>query len=197
MNRIPYTYDGEYILYPLSDEDRDNYVALHRQINGDSTLFLNEAVKDIMWEGALQVKSTKTYTIYKINGNYCGNVELQKYMSNTPEIGVELLENKRNQGIAAKAVKLLVQKFCEERKVEYFLIRIMSNNLHSKHVFEKMGAVLIEEEESIFVSIMDKFKNHADEKHNDELLEIVQNCMKEDDGIHVLKYKLSPEVFNK
>ena len=41
MTRIAYTTDGEYSIYQLADEDRYNYTELHRQTNGDTTLFLN------------------------------------------------------------------------------------------------------------------------------------------------------------
>ena len=37
MSREPYEVGDEYILYPMSDVDRDNYVELQRQINGDDT----------------------------------------------------------------------------------------------------------------------------------------------------------------
>ena len=39
MNREIYATDGEYTLLPISDEDRENYIELHRQLNGEHTLF--------------------------------------------------------------------------------------------------------------------------------------------------------------
>ena len=70
--------------------------------------------------------------------------------SNTPEIGIDLLEAKRNQGIAPKAVRLFARRVYETKKVDYFLIRISSNNQHRKYVFEKMGAVKIGEKNGFF-----------------------------------------------
>ncbi len=46
MNREIYATDGEYTLLPISDEDRENYIELHRQLNGKQTLFLNPYCKD-------------------------------------------------------------------------------------------------------------------------------------------------------
>ena len=40
LNRQVYVSDNEFIICPIADEDRDNYVELHRQINGEHTLFL-------------------------------------------------------------------------------------------------------------------------------------------------------------
>lgn len=48
MNREIYATDGEYTLLPISDEDRENYIELHRQLNGKQTLFLILIVK-IEW----------------------------------------------------------------------------------------------------------------------------------------------------
>ena len=89
LNRQVYVSDNEFIICPIADEDRDNYVELHRQINGD----------------------------------YCGSLELQNPDSDTPEIGIDLFENKRNKGIAPKVVKLLAKRCYKDRKVDYFLIR--------------------------------------------------------------------------
>lgn len=145
MSREPYAVGDEYILYPLADVDRDNHVELQRQINGDGTLFLMPGIKDMMWDTLLSdTNTTKLYSIFENSGDYCGCIELQQYHTDTPEIGLNLIETKRNQGIAAKVVKLLVQTVCAERDIEYFLIRIMSNNPHSRYVFEKWVLFLSE-----------------------------------------------------
>ncbi len=62
------------------------------------------------------------FTIYAIaNEDRSDYVELQLPNSNKPEIGIDLLESKRNQGIAPKAVRLFAKKVCEIRMVDYFL----------------------------------------------------------------------------
>ena len=154
MNSEIYAAGDGYILYLLSDIDRDNHVELKRQVNGDNTLFLNPATKDIMWNAAIRRNKDILFSIYEENGEYCGCIELQNFRSTTPEIGIDLMESKRNHGIAAKAVRLLVQKVCAEQSVDYFLIKIMSNNPHSRHVFEKMGAEFIGEEDRPFIALM-------------------------------------------
>ena len=37
LNRQVYVSDNEFIICPIVDEDRDNYVELHRQISGEHT----------------------------------------------------------------------------------------------------------------------------------------------------------------
>lgn len=122
LNRQVYVSDNEFIICPIVDEDRDNYVELHRQISGEDTLFLNEHCKDMMWEQVLEGED-KVFSVFEINGDYCGSLELQNPDSDTPEIGIDLFENKRNKGIAPKVVKLLAKRCYKDRKVDYFLIR--------------------------------------------------------------------------
>lgn len=64
MDREIYASDKEYFLYRISEDDRESYVELHRQINGESTLFLNPHCKDMMWDQALNGKDILIYSIY-------------------------------------------------------------------------------------------------------------------------------------
>lgn len=118
-------------------------------MNGEASLYLNPISKDMMWEQILN-NAGSVFSLFTRKRDYCGSIELQQPNSKTPEIGIDLLESKRNQGIAPKAVRLFARRVYEIRKVEYFFIRISSNNQHSKHVFEKMGSVKLEKEKRIF-----------------------------------------------
>lgn len=196
MSREPYAVGDGYILYPLADVDRDNYVELNRQINGEKTLFLNTKLKDMMWDNLLLDDSTKLYCIYENDGDFCGCIELQKYLTDTPEIGLNLVEAKRNQGIAAKVVKLLMRTVCAGQDIEYFLIRIMSNNLHSRYVFEKMGAVPIGEEEHPYVVLMNRLRNNLSQNTVSEIQDFVKDQMvHNDEEEFVFRYKLLPNAF--
>ncbi len=82
-------------------------------------------------------KMNRKYIRYATDGEYCGSIEIQHQEADTPEIGIDLLENKRNKGIAPKVVVILAKRAYQDKTVEYYLIRISSRNPHSKHVFEK------------------------------------------------------------
>ncbi len=181
--------DGEFIICVISDDDRKDYVELHRQLNGETSLYLNSLSKDMMWEQILS-NADCVFSLFMTNGDYCGSIELQQPDSNTPEIGIELLECMRNQGIAPKAVRLFAQKVYEIRKVDYFLIRISSNNLHSRHVFEKMGAVKIREEETAFSRFVERFEKIV--KKEGENLEKYSYLFEESDDEVVYCYRLDP-----
>lgn len=184
--------DEEFIICNISEADRSDYVELHRQLNGEASLYLNPISKDMMWEQLLD-NADSVFSLFTRNGDYCGSIELQQPNSNTPEIGIDLLEEKRNQGIAPKAVRLFARRVYEIRKVDYFLIRISSNNHHSKHVFEKMGAVKIGEEETDFSRFVEKFRKTAEEDGQD--LEKFRHLFEESDDEAVYCYSLEPNTF--
>lgn len=181
--------NDEFTICAIANEDRSNYVELQRQLNGETTLYLNPISKDMMWEQILS-NADCVFSLFMTNGDYCGSIELQQPDSNTPEIGIELLECMRNQGIAPKAVRLFAQKVYEIRKVDYFLIRISSNNLHSRHVFEKMGAVKIREEETAFSRFVERFEKIV--KKEGENLEKYSYLFEESDDEVVYCYRLDP-----
>ena len=198
INREIYAADGEYTLLRIDDEDRDNYVELHRQLNGESSLFLNPHCRDMMWQFVLEEEDNITYSIFDRCGEYCGSIELQHSKADVLEIGIELLESKRNMGIAAKAVKLLARRAYMDKKVEYYLIRISSNNMHSRHVFEKMGVIPIGAMESDFPKFVKKYqetvKNMDDSADIKNIVEPYFDICKDLEEV-IYEYKLTPELF--
>lgn len=199
MNREIYASDGEYTLLKIAADDRDNYIELHRQLNGEQSLFLNPHCKDMMWKYVLEEEDNITYSIFDSYGEYCGSVELQHYKENIPEIGIELLEKKRNKGIAAKVVKLLAKRAYMDKKVDFFLIRISSKNEHSRHVFEKMGVIPIGSKESNFKKFINTYLENIKNIYNGaDIQDIIEpylnicNDLKEE---VIYEYKLIPELF--
>ena len=189
MGRDIFAADGEFIICPISNADRCDYVELHRQLNGEASLYLNPISRDMMWEQILK-NADSVFSLFTENGDYCGSIELQQPDSNIPEIGIDLLENKRNQGIAPKAVRLFAGRVCEIRKIDYFLIRISSNNSHSKYVFEKMGAIKIGEEETAFSRFVEEFSEIAEKEGQD--LERYRDLFGESIDEVVYRYRLNP-----
>lgn len=180
--------DSKFIICMISDDDREDYIELHRQLNGETSLYLNPLSKDMMWEQTLN-HAESIFSLFTTDGDYCGSIELQHSDSNTPEIGIDLLESKRNKGITPKAVRLFAKRVCEEKKVDYFLIRISSTNLHSQHVFEKLGAVKIGVEESPFSKFVERFGEIVEKKEQD--LEGYKYLFGENGDEVVFRYKLN------
>lgn len=190
MEREIYAAGEDYILCPMTDADRADYEELQRQTDGNDSL-----PSDEKWDKLVKGEADRYFSIFDEHGEYCGCIDFMNCQTATPEIGLTLLESKRNQGIAAKVVKLLVQKACSEQEIEYFEVKIKAENSHSRHVFEKMGAVKIGEEEYALTKLRGML--------NDKELELVRKALDlakaksadEELTKAVYLYKLSPEVF--
>lgn len=190
MVREIYAADEGYVLCPMTDADRAYYEELQRQIDEDGSL-----PSDEKWDKLVKDEVDRYFSIFNEYGEYCGCIDFMNCQTVTPEIGLTLSECKRNRGIAAKVVKLLVQKAYSEQEIEYFEVKIKAENSHSRHVFEKMGAVKIGEEEYALTKLRGML--------NDRELELVRKALDlakaesadEELTKAVYLYKLSPEVF--
>ena len=65
-----------------------------------------------MWEKTL-FKNEKNYSIVDSTSTYCGNLVVKQISSQTPEIGIDLLEDQRNKGIAGRSIRMLVARMVE------------------------------------------------------------------------------------
>ncbi|MGN0655589.1 MAG: hypothetical protein ACI4KR_02240, partial [Ruminiclostridium sp.] len=83
MSREPYAVCEGYVLYLIADDDKDNFVELQRQINGDSTIFFMPGIKDFAWNAILSFENEKAYSVYESGGEYCGCIELNNYKGDT------------------------------------------------------------------------------------------------------------------
>lgn len=57
------------------------------------------------------------FSIFNHDGEYCGSIEIQHPEADTPEIGIDLLENKRNKGIAPKVVVMLAKELIRIKRL--------------------------------------------------------------------------------
>lgn len=185
--------DEIYRICPMIDEDRELYVELQRQIIGEHTLFLNSAVKDKMWETTLNSDDSQEFSIFDVDNNYCGNLCLQNKKSKTPEIGIDLREDCRNIGIAPRVIKMFARQYFLKNEIDYFVIRIASNNSHSKHVFEKLGVIPEEKEKTPFEVLMERFNDIA-QKNGDDLSQL-KKYFSEHDAEWVDRYRYESSSF--
>lgn len=191
MDREIFATEGAIVIYPVADEDRDGYTELHRQLNGEKSLFLNPLCKDIMWEQILK-GNTKVFSIYR-NTDYCGSVELQAPESITPEIGIDLLEGERNKGLAPKVIRLFSEAVSQRQEIDCFFIKISSRNKHSIHMFEKLGAIFDGEEDSPFKKFLEEFKSVMKDEEIQKAFKKYFNVSDNVDEEITYRYKLFPK----
>lgn len=71
-----------------------------------------------------------------------------------PEIGIQLLKKYHSQGIGTRVVNLFVNQLKSIMNVEFFTVRIRSDNYASQRMFEKMGAIKVGEEGKEYADLM-------------------------------------------
>lgn len=193
MSKKIYATDGQLSLIRLSVEERENYMRVKRQVSTMPGFYANSETEEMLWKLTIEGKDID-FSIYDKIGEYCGNVVLQNPTSVTPEIGIDLLENQRNKGIAARAIRLLARKKYEEGEIDYYLLRVSSYNTHSKHMIEKMGCELIGCEESMYNSVKRNLEKNMGKSFTNEVSEMIKDFFNEPDEI-VYRYKLTPDLF--
>lgn len=77
------------------------------------------------------------------NPVYAGEVTFSGNGEGEFEIGIEIEENLRRQGIGYRVLVALIDHVCKTTSVKFFTYRVMSNNEASKRLAEKMGGILI------------------------------------------------------
>lgn len=190
-----YVSDGEYFLIKFSDEEKENYMKLMFPENNTSEFYMEKDNRELFWRVTHSLKEID-YSIYDAVGEYCGNLELKNYDTATPEMGINLLENYKNRGIAGRVIKMLAKKYYEENStIEYYVLKVFSYNLHSRHVIEKMGAELVCQEETL----LQKATRIAQEQL--EINKVRKGCQM-DYGLNleeqeevVYRYHLLPDAF--
>ncbi len=198
MRSDVYTTDGYLSLIKLSEEDKDNYIELLKQISEINGFYDNPDNVELVWRTAFS-RNELDYSIYDASGEYCGNIVLNHWEEPTPEIGIDLVEPKRNKGIAAKCIKLLARRVYEERNdIEHFILRVSSGNPHSRHMIEKMGAIYIGEEETLIKLAMKVIKDVMEgedyKKVQDRYREFLEKKPEAEKEV-VYRYKLTSDVF--
>ncbi len=184
--------DGEFKICAIADEDRSDYVELHRQLNGEKSLYLNPLSKDMMWEQILS-NADSVFSLFTTNGDYCGSIELQQSDSNTPEIGIDLLESKRNQGIAPNAVRLFAKKVYEIRLVDYFFVSYFFQVICIASIYLEKWELYMNKTYSMSIRAseeeLNKFKKTAKLEAYASYIEFVRRTALKEAERAIIKYK--------
>jgi RimJ/RimL family protein N-acetyltransferase len=193
-NRKIYASDGSYSLCRLTEDDKDEYMNLLREVNTIPHFYDSQMNCNIMWKIAIDGNDWE-FSIFNNKGNYCGNIILKYPDSEHPEIGIDIAAEYQNQGIAPKIIKMLARKAYEERNVEYYIIRVSSKNLHSKHMVEKLGVVPDDSEDIFLKRVAGSFQKEFKESEQ-EAKERAEKLLREEDE-QIYQYRYLPEVFLK
>ena len=197
MKREIYATDGYFVLYRLAEEDKANYMRLEKEDETSLDSFANPKISELLWQISMSGADWE-FTIYDQDGEFYGIVMLKRPNSENPEIGFRLLKAKRNKSYGGKIIKLLAQKAYKERKTEYYLLRVKSDNLQSLRMIEKLGAEPVGTDHMFRIYIQNikkSIEKETDESLKKKLEECLLQMEKSTDCVY--EYKLTPKVFLK
>ena len=139
--------DNKYKLLRYEETDKDIYMQILYEIFGKNKKYLDSSFWEKSWNEILMDDDKLALKIIDIEKNiYVGEVSLENIHSYCPEIGIHIMREYRNKGIASRVLTLFLDKIKSLVEVEYFLAKIRSNNMISIKLFEKLGAIKIGEE---------------------------------------------------
>ena len=195
MSRAVFAEDEIIHLYEMGVEDRVNYEETSYNDTGKGCCQpYSQELKDELWNRFIHGNDRK-YSIYNGKEEYCGYIELIDPSNSTPEIGIEIVKDHRNKGIAKRVVFLLINETEKIEKKPYYRVRIVEDNMHSRHVFEKMGAEFNNSNSTKYQNVIKVCKARevetTDEKLKKRIRDMICECEKNDKLIY--EYRLYPD----
>ena len=149
--------DDKYMLSRYEKTDRDLYMQVWKESFEGTSVYEDEDFKQKLWKEVLSNSNKlQLKIINKKSKIYVGEIMLMNLVSDTPEIGIQILRKYQGQGIGTRVTKLFVDGLREVLDVEYYRVRIRSDNYISQKMFEKMGAVKIGTEGKEYAELMNK-----------------------------------------
>ncbi len=129
----------------LDDSDYD----LVKQIYDEDSFVKNQKNSPLLYDCLVKTHWDEVTLSNTINGmifekatnDFCGRVCMQRTDAEYPEIGIELLTAKRNKKIGPESVIAFANWYYKTYGVQNIHVRIEEDNMHSRHIFEKLGAI--------------------------------------------------------
>lgn len=164
--------NGRYILREQLSEDKEDYYKLCAETSLLAKRMSQTAFGDFFekqWEQRSEEDAIYISVILKATKQYVGNIVLRELESTTPEVGIDIVEKYQRQGIAYDALQLFFKKIKCICKIDYFFVRIYSENEPSRKLFQKLGAVKIGNEPSEYQLFLDQMKERMTEEEYEEI----------------------------
>ncbi len=151
----------KYILRFLQESDKENYMRTEMENSTIPKAYDLEGYADFSWSCVPEENSLVFCIIEKETGAYCGYCNLQDIHKSTPKIGINIAKESQGKGIAVQVLPLMMHTYAAGNSVEHFVAKVRSDNTHSRHLMEKLGAVQTGQEDSEFKQAMDALKKSS------------------------------------
>lgn len=152
---VMFVEDEKYTLSRYDVAEQELFFKAWNETFDNSPLINDEQFKKKSWEDTLSDTSKLQLKIIdKSIQEYVGEVVLMKLDAEMPEIGIQLLKKYHSQGIGTRVVNLFVNRLKSIMQVEFFTVRIRSDNYISQRMFETMGAIKVGDEGKEYTELM-------------------------------------------
>ncbi|MBE6980725.1 MAG: GNAT family N-acetyltransferase [Ruminococcaceae bacterium] len=157
------------VLRLIEDADRDLIFKLSKESMMISALpqddKFQEMYKQTCWEEVNRPSIFNVLIFLKDTGEFIGKICMQFIDDPLPELGIDLLKKFQNFGYGPEAIIAFANWYGQVHSLSQIRVRISKENDHSRHVFEKLGAVYSEDTPSVnpgFVAMMKDLLPDAD-----------------------------------
>lgn len=158
------TSDDKYTLRKEREEDKQVYFDLYKKTSILAEKMPPNMFQDFFenqWKNRRQENSLYVSIFERNDLEYLGNIVLKNLESRTPELGIDVVKKHQRKGVAYDTLKMFMKWASETYgDIEFFLVRIYSDNLASLNLFQKLGAIEIGEEPSEYQIFLNQCKEH-------------------------------------
>lgn len=132
------------------EADKDDYMSLRVKNSSISKAYsIMPDFTDYEWDGELNGEDDIHVSVFlKPEGVFVASASIQNYKEKTIELGYDVKEDYRNEGIATELIKGLLSEVHRLFAEAQVIIRTDHENDASRRVAEKCGGVLIRREDS-------------------------------------------------
>ena len=158
--------DEKYVLRRYEVTERNLYLKAWNETFENSPVLNDENFKKKSWEDVLSdVTKLQLKIIDKLTQEYVGEVIIMKLDTEIPELGIH------GQGIGTRVMNLFVDKLRTVLQIEFFSVRIRTDNYISQKLFENMGAVKVGEEGKEHAELMYNIMQEMGREKFEEIIE--------------------------
>lgn len=160
------TLDNKYILKKEAEEDKEAYFNLYKENSVLVKKIPSNMFQDLFekqWGNRKQENSLYVSIFKKTDAVYLGNIVLKDLESMRPELGIDIVKQYQRKGVAYDTLRMFMRWARRAYNIEYFFVRIYSDNLASFNLFQKLGAIKIGEEPSELQAVLNQFRERLGE----------------------------------
>lgn len=139
-----------YLIRPVIESDKETFMRIRKESSEMSLAYEEKSFYDFYWEKTLAGEGELSMmVIQKESGDVVATCAFNDMDSDTIEIGMDVDEPFRNQGMGTQILMLLVE-YLRSNTNQRIRIRTKNNNLRCQRMIAKAGGIKVGEEPTEF-----------------------------------------------